>query len=507
MTRQQRRKVVVIAILVVVLALLGVYYAYYRATHQLTFNFAATASSSPDVIQPPQFLYSFSGTTLKLQRPIGVYVDGNTVYTCDSAGRQVLVFDQSGKYLRSFGASTTVIPLNIARNPKNNQLYVTDRRLRKVLRFDLNGKYLGEFDPKLPKSELPPFATNGIQWEPVSLAFAPDGSLYVTEILKGHRFLIFGPDGTFKKSVGTVGMVVDATKSSGVFQFPNGIVYHKDQVYITDSNNRRVQVFDKDGNFKQIIVTQGLPRGIDFLNPFPGDKSNTPDRFVVIDTLAHDGTIWSSKGDKIVSFGQQGILDGQFNYPNGCSVGGKNKIFIADTSNGRIQVWGWPDQVSPVPLPRLGSNWWMCLPPLLLIPILLLVRRRKKFFATEDFIMALYSAEELDLLTHGRRTWYVTAEDYERLKEISQGEVELGKVLEARPHSESDAKDLMDKLEVDMETAIVLSIAKRTPVFCTETAEYRRLAKVLAIDVVNRVDFLKRFEKRAIEEFADGSEG
>lgn len=141
----------------------------------------------------------------------------------------------------------------------------------------------------------------------------------------------------------------------------------------------------------------------------------------------------------------------------------------------------------------------MCLLPLLLLPLLLL-RRRKRIFATEDFVLAFVQAEELDLLTHGRRRWLVTESDYEALKGISHGEVDLASVLEATPHSDSDAKDLMDRLEIDAETAKVLSIAKRIPVFATEAAEYRRLAKSLQIDTVNREEFLRRFEKRALNE-------
>lgn len=497
MTKAQKRKLAIVIVLAVLIALLGGYFAYYKTTRKLTFNLLG--ASDVQVTQPPQFLYSFSGTTLKLQRPVGVFVDGNNVYTCDSAGRQVLVFDQAGKYLRSFGASQTVIPLNIARNPRNGELYVTDRRMRSIMRFNLSGKYLGDFDPKLPKSELPSFQTQGVQWAPVALAFAPDGSLFVTDILKANRVLMFGPDGKFRKSIGSTGMVNDTKASPGLFQYPNGIAYHEGLIYVTDSNNRRVQVFDANGNFKKIIATQGLPRGIDFLRPFPGDRESTPDRMVVVDTLSHDATIWTSTGEKAVAFGEQGVLDGQFSYPNGCAITGKNKVFIADTSNGRIQVWGWPDQLSPVPLPQLGGKWWLCLLPLLLLPLLLL-RSRRRIFATEDFISAFVQAEELDLLTHGRRRWLVTESDYEALKGISQGEVDLATVLEATPHSDSDAKDLVDRLEIDAETAKVLSIAKRVPLFATEDTESRRLAKSLQIDVVNREEFLRRFEKRANSE-------
>ena len=494
MTKGQKRRLVLIIILVLLLALLAGYYTYYKSTHKLTFNFTGSASSV-DAIQPPQFLYSFSGTVFKLQRPIGVFVYNGLCYTCDSAGRRVEVFDEAGNYKYSIGASQTVIPLNIARNPVTNELWVTDRRLRSMMRFSMAGKYLGDFKPNLPKDQQPTFQTQGVQWAPVALAFAPDGTLYVTDILKAHRLLIFGPDGKFKRSVGNTGMVVDATKGPAEFQFPNGVVYHKGLVYVTDSNNRRIQVFDKDGNSKSIIVTQGLPRGIDFLNRFPSDKPTTLDRMVVVDTLSHFCTIWSTKGDKILSFGEEGILDGQFSYPDGCSIGSKNRIFVADTSNGRIQVWGWPEQVSPIPIPQVGNNGWLCAIPFLLLP-LLLFWRRKKFFATQDFIMEMYHREELDLLTHRRRKWLVTEQDYDALKGITQGNVDLEKVLNATPYSESDVKDLMDRLEVDELTAIVLSIAKRTPIFATEDTEYRRLAKGLDVDVVNRVEFLKRFEKR-----------
>jgi DNA-binding beta-propeller fold protein YncE len=493
LTRSQKVKIAIVAILVLLLAFLGAYYAYYNATHKLSFNLTATGGG--DVVQPPQFLYSFSGAAIKLQRPIGVTVDGDTVYAVDSAGRDILVFDQAGNYKRSFGTSVTVIPLNLARNPKNNNLYVTDRRLRKMLIFNQAGKYLGDFNPNLPKDQLPAFKTGGVQWEPVALAFAPDGTMYVTEILNGHRFLIFGPDGKFKKSVGYAGMVTDAKAGPGAFQFPNGIVYHKGLIYITDSNNRRVQVYDKDGNFKNIIVTQGLPRGIDFLNRFPTDKPTSPDRFVIADTLAHDGTIWTEKGDKILSFGEEGYLDGQFSYPNGLSVGSKNKIFIADTANGRIDVWGWPNQVSPIPIPTPSNYWWACLLPLILLPFLLLFRR-KRFFATEDFVTAMIDAEQVKLMQSRRRRWLVTEEAYEKFKDLTEDDVELGKLLNPTEYSESDARALMDKLEIEMPTAIILAIAQRNPVFCTEDTDYRRLAKSLEIDVVNRVEFLDRFERR-----------
>ena len=59
LTRSQIRKIAIIVILILLLAMVGAYYAYYQATHKLTFNIAPV---SEDVIDPPQFLYAFSGT-------------------------------------------------------------------------------------------------------------------------------------------------------------------------------------------------------------------------------------------------------------------------------------------------------------------------------------------------------------------------------------------------------------------------------------------------------------
>ena len=80
----------------------------------------------------------------------------------------------------------------------------------------------------------------------------------------------------------------------------------------------------------------------------------------------------------------------------------------------------------------------------------------------------------------------MTEEDYEALKDIVQGDVEMAKLLHAEPYSESDVRDLMERLEIDQTTAIVLALAQRAKVFCTVDTDYRRLAKVLEIDVVNR---------------------
>ncbi len=490
MTKRQKRKIIVIVILALLVLLLSLYYLYYRSTHRLDLTLEQTNS---DNISAPQFLYSFAGSNSdRLARPLGVLVDGQRVYVTDAVNHKVYVFTQDGKPVTTFGAKELSVPLYIAKNPITGNLYVSDRRQRAVLIFGTNGKYLGEFNPHLPKNQLPKFKTGGVQWEPVAIAFAPDGTFYATEILNGHRLLVFDRDGKFQKSVGTAGIVIKADQGPELFQVPNGVKFRKGLVYVSDSNNRRIQIFDKAGTYQRMLVTSGLPRGFDFLNPFPGQDKNTTDKLVVVDTLAHDGTIWTVKGDKIVNFGEQGVLEGQFEYPNDASVATNNKIFITDTSNSRVQVWGWPTASSPIPLPKPSPWWALCLAPLLLLPLLLFMRKQL-FFVTPEFIETMLARGAVYQMPHRRRKWVVLEPTYEQFKGTCQDGVQFSELLEVTEYSASDAAALKEKYELTDEMAAVMAAASRARVVCTEDSEVRRMSKLMELDVVNADEFLERY--------------
>lgn len=492
MKRRQKRKLIALAILLILLALLVVWFVNFQATKNLTLDLRAPAQ---DAIEAPSYLYSFAGEGANhLQQPIGVLATDSVVYVTDGRLGQVSVFRENGQFVRAFGKGKLVTPLYLAKNPKDGNIYVADRRTRSIQVFKPSGPFVRVFDPKLPKDQLPKFDTKGDQWVPVALDFAPDGSMYVIELLNGHRVLQFGPDGTFVRAIGTSGAAGKAEDLTGKFQFPNSIKVHRGELYVADSNNRRVQVFDLKGEFKRVIKATGLPRGIAFLPRPSNATSETTDKFVVVDTLSHDGTIFSVDGKQILQFGERGVLDAQFNYPNDTSVGSKSVIFVTDTGNTRVQAWGWPQAVSPVPrvLPR---NPWWCLLPLLLLLIPLL-RRKKRFYATADFIEAAIANGDLATLVHRRREWLVSEADYALFKGRTEDGIDLGEMLTATEHSDTDARSLAERLEIELERAAILSSAKRTKALCTEDADLRRIAKVLELDVYNATEFAAKFGMR-----------
>ncbi len=488
MSRKRIRQLVIIGILLLLLALITAAYLNYRQNRTLGVNIQFNQA---ELLPVPQYLYSFSGTDAeRLARPLGVLVYGGRAYVTDGKRGVLDVFTAAGDRVAVWGKGRLVVPLYVARNPKSGDYYVSDRRLRSLVIFGANGAYKGMFDPKLPKQEQ--FSAED-PWAPIALAFAPDGTLYVTEILKGHRLLIFDPQGKFVRSIGTAGLVNDAKQGEGVFQFPNSVKVLGNEVWVADSNNRRIQVFDRSGEFKRIIVTEGLPRGFDFL---PRARKGEPRRLVVVDTLAHDGTIWDAKkAEKVLTFGERGVLEGQFSYPNDVSIDGRRRIFVADTANGRIQVWGWPSEANPIPTPTTPMGWLLCLSPLLLLPLLLLLRK-KRYFVTEDFVRALLEAGLVDRMPQRRVRWEILPVEYEALQEISQNGVNLGELLHPAEHSETDARALQERYELEWRDAVVLSIAQRAKLFGTEDQELRRVARVLELPVYTAAEYIEKTNSR-----------
>jgi NHL repeat len=265
-------------------------------------------------------------------------------------------------------------------------------------------------------------------------------------------------------------------------------------VFVADSNNQRVKVYDLAGNYKRLIVTQGLPRGLVALDHFPGQDAKAPTYFVEVDTLSHDATIWTTSGSKVLNFGEQGSLDGQFSYPDGISRGSKNKLFIADTANGRVQVWGWPAQAASIPPAAVKAAPW-CLIPLLLLPFLLLLRK-KEFFATSDFVEAMIELDAEDLMPGRRRKWRTTEVEYEKIKLLDGGQVDMATLFGVTEYSESDAKAAMDKYSLDEQTAITITTAQRARLACSESKDLRKLAKLMEFELLDSAEFVAGFSKQ-----------
>lgn len=173
---------------------------------------------------------------------------------------------------------------------------------------------------------------------PKNMAFAPDGSMYVADT-NNHRIQVFDSSRNFVKQWGEMGT------APGQFNEPWGIAIAKDgTVYVADTWNHRIQKFDKDGNFLAQWGTFG-----DVQTAY--DQNLTElygPRAVAIDS---DGNIWvsdtgnermikfSPNGEPLASFGGTGGDVGQFLEPVGLAIDKDGNFYVADTWNRRVQVF------------------------------------------------------------------------------------------------------------------------------------------------------------------------
>jgi sugar lactone lactonase YvrE len=126
----------------------------------------------------------------------------------------------------------------------------------------------------------------------------------------------------------------------GQFHFPIGIaVNQRDEVFVTDHYNNRVQKFDADGMLLAHFAVLPNPGGLAvdrdgnlLVSHFPASrlsKETTPDRI----------TVWSPGGRLLCEWGKSGGGDGELSWPGGIAVGKDGQVYVADQTNRRVQVF------------------------------------------------------------------------------------------------------------------------------------------------------------------------
>ncbi len=360
-----RRYAILLAILLALLAVVILIALWYAWTRKPLTELPEAVGIARSV--PPRFLFSI----YDVGSPIGVAVSpsGDRVYVSESDGeRAVKVFDRDGKLLQSLvpPGSTRLIrsPVYIALDDQG-RVYVTDRLQHAIFIYGPDGKYLDSmFSPTLrlrawametggeqygqPDLELiylfgdkhvlarrpdgtvlSPLPTPTYDaWAPLGIAWA-NGNLYITEVTKGyHRVMVFDRDLKQVLEFGREGT------GQGEFSYPNGIALDRQgQIYVTDSNNGRVQVFSPKGEFLELFGSGwALPRGI---------KIDNQGRVYVVDVLEHKlRVLQTGAADRqLYDVGEEGNDDGKFILPNDVAIDGAGKVYVVDRRNNRLQVW------------------------------------------------------------------------------------------------------------------------------------------------------------------------
>ncbi len=177
----------------------------------------------------------------KLRMPWGVCVSGDILYVTDVATHSVKVFDTRGSYLFSFGTKgkgqgSFIRPYDVASDNKGN-VYVVDSGNNRIVVMDKKGNYRYQFGSRGQRDGYFSF--------PTAIEVDEKGNLYVVDTLNS-RIQIFSSDGIFLSKFGVVG------SEDSDFISPKGIAV-SDLIYVSDSDNSAVKVFDKGRKFVGII--------------------------------------------------------------------------------------------------------------------------------------------------------------------------------------------------------------------------------------------------------------
>jgi DNA-binding beta-propeller fold protein YncE len=189
--------------------------------------------------------------------------------------------------------------------------------------------------------------------EPRDAAVDGRGRIWIADF--GHsRLRIFDRDGGDLGGWGGRG--------NGPFGFQDlcAVAIRKDDVYVADTWNGRVQHFTLAGEWKGTGAGLFGPRGV----------AVGPDgRVWVTDTGNHQVRAYDSALGSFETFGKRGAGPGEFSSPVGIAVGPSGIVYVADTGNRRIVVlaadgrlrkaWpiaGWDQAVEPhIEVDSVGS--------------------------------------------------------------------------------------------------------------------------------------------------------
>ena len=138
-----------------------------------------------------------------LTKPIGIDIDDNgMIYVADVSGKRVVMYDEKGKFIRDFGAKATLVrPSGVAVNAEGTRVFAVDTggvasatEEHRVRVYEVaTGKHL--FDIGSRGGEEGKFNL------PLQAAMGPDGNLYVLDS-GNFRIQVFDQEGNFIRKFG-----------------------------------------------------------------------------------------------------------------------------------------------------------------------------------------------------------------------------------------------------------------------------------------------------------------
>jgi NHL repeat len=342
----------------------------------LVFSFAL-GSSQPAAAQPREIPYDSVAGFLKLppglhlgevagiavnsKKHIFVFSRGNTsgpAYGATAA--QLLEFGPGGRYIREIGKHLYAWSYaHAVRVDKDDNLWAVDKGSDMIIKFDPEGRVVMVFGRKKEASDEagpwtrvnpPRPAVNGQFRQPTDVAWDLAGNIFISDGYINSRVAKYDRNGHWVKQWGKAGA------HPGEFNTPHSIVADaKGDIYVADRGNRRIQVFNPDGEFLREIKID-IPAPPD-AQPWMGDpitpqspatmQSGAP--WAICITPGPTQYLYSSDGfpGRIYKLSLDGTVLGylgstgrqmkEFGWIHEIACPSENELYVAELLNWRVQ--------------------------------------------------------------------------------------------------------------------------------------------------------------------------
>jgi sugar lactone lactonase YvrE len=277
------------------------------------------------------------------------------------AAAQLLEFGPKGEFIREIGRGLYAWSFaHSVRIDKDDNIWAIDKGSDMIVRFNPAGQIVMVFGRRKESADAetgpwedvdPPLPhIDGLFRQPTDVAWDSNGNIYISDGYVNSRVAKYDKNGDWVKSWGEHGT------GPGQFNLPHAIAIDRNNnVYVGDRSNRRIQVFDTEGRFLRMFTIDVTPdptsRAVNGNTPTgarlaavigaPNSICIPPggSQVMFVGESTYPGRIFkvSLDGKVLGVIGRAGRLLKQFSGAHGLACPSENEIYVAETSNWRVQ--------------------------------------------------------------------------------------------------------------------------------------------------------------------------
>lgn len=343
--------------------------------------------SVPDPLTLPSDMHfgEIAGVAVNSKGHVFVFSRGNSVGPAYMAtASQLLEFDPKGKFVREIGKNNFAWAYaHAVRVDKQDNIWIVDKGSNMILKFSPQGRVVWVFGRKgesshldvppdyasqmagllqragvavtvppnnNPRNPVPVHRDNAFN-QPTDVAWDSQGNSYFSDGYVNSRVAKVNAKGEWVASWGSLG------KGPGQFDTPHGIaVGPKDEIFVADRGNRRIQVLDTTGKYLReftIDVPVDTKRGKivygqESPNATTGSQApGAPDALCMTpgpNPVLFVGDLYPSRiykvsldGKLLGVYGQPGRNLGEFGWIHAIACPSENEIWVGELINWRVQ--------------------------------------------------------------------------------------------------------------------------------------------------------------------------